>query len=200
MTRVVVIDNFDSFVYNLVQYIGELGGDPIVYRSDAITASQVKDLQPDRILLSPGPGHPRDATLAVELLKTVCCDVPTLGVCLGLQCLGFAYGAHVEAATTVMHGKTSTIRHDGTGVFSTIPSPSIATRYHSLVVNPSTLSPDLEVSATSEDGEVMGLRHRQHLIESTQFHPESVLSEHGHQMIQNFLLGYPDRRDQNTAN
>jgi anthranilate synthase/aminodeoxychorismate synthase-like glutamine amidotransferase len=194
MVRVVVIDNFDSFVYNLVQYIGELGGDPIVYRSDAITTAEVAALQPDRILISPGPGHPRDATLALELLTSVCRDTPTLGVCLGLQCLGFAYGATVDTATTIMHGKTSTIEHDGTGIFASLPSPSVATRYHSLVVDPHSLPKDLEISARSEDGEIMGLRHRQYLIESTQFHPESILSEHGHDMIQNFLRGYPDRQ------
>lgn len=187
---ILVIDNYDSFVYNLVQYIGELGAIPRVYRNNRITLAEAEALEPDGILISPGPGRPEDARISNDILTTLSQRIPTLGVCLGQQCLAFSYGAHVIRAPQVMHGKTSQIYHDSKGVFSNVPSPTVATRYHSLIVDTASVPVSLEVSATSDDGEVMGLRHREFPIETVQFHPESVLSEHGYQMIRNFLNAY----------
>jgi len=185
--RVLVIDNYDSFVYNLVQYLGELGADPIVRRHDAVTLDEAAELAPDAVLVSPGPGRPEDAGVSVEMIRWAAGRIPVLGVCLGHQCIGAAWGARVERAPQVMHGKTSQIHHDGTGLFSGLSSPLEATRYHSLIVEESSLPDELEVVATSDDGLVMGLRHRDLDVEGVQFHPESILTEDGHGLLSNFL-------------
>ena len=186
-TRVLVVDNYDSFVYNLVQYLGELGADPIVRRHDAVTLDEAAELAPDAVLVSPGPGRPEDAGVSVEMIRWAAGRIPVLGVCLGHQCIGAAWGARVERAPQVMHGKTSQIHHDGTGLFSGLSSPLEATRYHSLIVEESSLPDELEVVATSDDGLVMGLRHRDLEVEGVQFHPESILTEDGHGLLSNFL-------------
>ena len=185
--RVLVVDNYDSFVYNLVQYLGELGADPIVRRHDAVTLDEAAKLAPDAVLVSPGPGQPEDAGVSVEMIRWAAGRIPVLGVCLGHQCIGAAWGARVERAPQVMHGKTSQIHHDGTGLFSGLSSPLEATRYHSLIVEESSLPDELEVVATSDDGLVMGLRHRDLDVEGVQFHPESILTEDGHGLLSNFL-------------
>ena len=188
MTRVLVIDNYDSFVYNLVQYLGELGAEPIVHRHDAITIDEMDAIAPDAVLISPGPGRPSDAGCSNEAIRHFGeRSVPVLGVCLGLQCIGELYGGEVVRAPHVMHGKTSEIRHDGVGVFADLPSPLTATRYHSLVVDRDSVPDVLEVTAESDDGLVMGLRHRELPIEGVQFHPESILTEAGHDLMRNFL-------------
>jgi anthranilate synthase/aminodeoxychorismate synthase-like glutamine amidotransferase len=186
--RVVVIDNYDSFVYNLVQYLGELGAEPLVYRHDAVDLAGVRSLQPDAVLVSPGPGRPEDAGISNEVIRD-CGErgTPVLGVCLGHQCIGYVYGARVGRAPRVMHGKTSAISHDGLGVFTGLPDPLRATRYHSLVVERASVPAELEVTAESEDGLVMGLRHRRLPVEGVQFHPESILTESGHHLLRNFL-------------
>ena len=186
-TRVLVVDNYDSFVYNLVQYLGELGADPIVRRHDAETLDAAAKLAPDAVLVSPGPGRPEDAGVSVEMIRWAAGRIPVLGECLGHQCNGAAWGARVERAPQVMHGKTSQIHHDGTGLFSGLSSPLEATRYHSLIVEESSLPDELEVVATSDDGLVMGLRHRDLDVEGVQFHPESILTEDGHGLLSNFL-------------
>ena len=186
-TRVLVVDNYDSFVYNLVQYLGELGADPIVRRHDAVTLDEAAELAPDAVLVSPGPGRPEDAGVSVEMIRWAAGRIPVLGVCLGHQCIGVAWGARVERSPQVMHGKTSQIHHDGTGLFSGLSSPLEATRYHSLIVEESSLPDELEVVATSDDGLVMGLRHRDLEVEGVQFHPESILTEDGHGLLSNFL-------------
>ena len=186
-TRVLVVDNYDSFVYNLVQYLGELGADPIVRRHDAVTLDEAAKLAPDAVLVSPGPGRPEDAGVSVEMIRWAAGRIPVLGVCLGHQCIGAAWGARVERAPQVMHGKTSQIHHDGTGLFSGLSSPLEAPRYHSLIVEESSLPDELEVVATSDDGLVMGLRHRDLDVEGVQFHPESILTEDGHGLLSNFL-------------
>ena len=185
--RVLVVDNYDSFVYNLVQYLGELGADPIVRRHDAVTLDEAAKLAPDAVLVSPGPGRPEDAGVSVEMIRWAAGRIPVLGVCLGHQCIGAAWGARVERAPQVMHGKTSQIHHDGTGLFSGLSSPLEATRYHSLIVEESSLPDELEVVATSDDGLVMGLRHRDLDVEGVQFHPESILTEDGRVLLSNFL-------------
>jgi anthranilate synthase component II len=186
--RVVVIDNYDSFVYNLVQYLGELGAEPVVHRHDALTVDALIALEPDAVLISPGPGRPEDAGVSNEAIHAFGGrGVPVLGVCLGHQCIGQVFGGVVERAPRVMHGKTSEISHDGKGVFVGIKSPFTATRYHSLVVERDTVPDALEVTAESEDGLVMGLRHRDLPIEGVQFHPESILTESGHELLRNFL-------------
>jgi anthranilate synthase/aminodeoxychorismate synthase-like glutamine amidotransferase len=188
VSRVLVIDNYDSFVYNLVQYLGELGADPIVHRHDAITVDEMDAIAPDFVLISPGPGRPVDAGRSNDaILHFGERGVPVLGVCLGLQCIGELYGGRVVRAPQVMHGKTSEIRHDGVGVFAGLPNPLTATRYHSLVVERDSVPAVLEVTAESEDGLVMGLRHRDHPIEGVQFHPESILTDAGHDLLRNFL-------------
>ena len=186
-TRVLVVDNYDSFVYNLVQYLGELGADPIVRRHDAVSLDEAAELAPDAVLVSPGPGRPEEAGVSVEMIRWAAGRIPVLGVCLGHQCIGAAWGARVERAPQVMHGKTSQIHHDGTGLFSGLSSPLEATRYHSLIVEESSLPDELEVVATSDDGLVMGLRHRDLEVEGGQFHPESILTEDGHGLLSNFL-------------
>jgi para-aminobenzoate synthetase component 2 len=187
VARVLVVDNYDSFVYNLVQYLGQLGADPLVYRNDAIDVPTVHDLQPDGILVSPGPGRPDSAGVSCALIAEFAGSVPVLGVCLGHQCIGEVFGARIVRAA-VMHGKTSTIAHDGRGVFAGLPDPLVATRYHSLVVAAATVPPALEVSAWSEDGIVMGVRHRTLAVEGVQFHPESILTESGHLLLANWLV------------
>jgi len=185
--RVLVIDNYDSFVYNLVQYLGELGAEPVVHRSDELTLDQIVALDPDAVLVSPGPGRPEDAGLSNAVIEHFAGRRPVLGVCLGHQCLGQVYGAEVVRAADVMHGKTSLIRHDGSGVFAGLPDPFEATRYHSLIVERSSVPDVLEVTAWTDDGVVMGLRHREHAVEGVQFHPESILTASGHDLLRNFL-------------
>jgi anthranilate synthase component II len=192
--RIVVIDNYDSFVYNLVQYLGELGAEPLVYRHDAIDPAGVTDLNPDGILISPVPGRPEDAGISSTLIEALGRTVPVLGVCLGHQCIGQVFGGEVVRAPEVMHGKTSIIHHDGRGIFAGLQDPLVATRYHSLVVAPASVPAVLEVSATTDDGTVMGLRHRSLPIEGVQFHPESILTAEGHRLLANWLsrCGQPE--------
>lgn len=185
--RIIVVDNYDSFVYILVQYLGELGAEPLVYRHDAVTADEVRALEPDGVLISPGPGTPDDAGVSNDLLATLSGSVPIFGVCLGMQCIGQAFGGNVIRAPEVMHGKTSVIEHDASGVFEGLPNPFTATRYHSLIVERSSVPPILEVTASCDQGLVMGLRHRDHPTEGVQFHPESVLTEAGRDLLDNFL-------------
>ncbi len=188
MVRVLVIDNYDSFVYNLVQYLGELGAEPVVYRNDALDVAGLRACAPDAVLVSPGPGRPEDAGVSTDAIRAFGeAGIPVLGVCLGHQCIGQLYGATVTRALAVMHGKTSQITHSGEGVFCDIDSPFTATRYHSLVVDRSTVHAPLEITAESEDGLVMGLRHRELPIEGVQFHPESILTDAGHHLLRNFL-------------
>ena len=182
-----MIDNYDSFVYNLVQYLGELGADPVVHRNDAITVEAALADRPDGVLISPGPGRPDSAGISLDLIGAAAdAGVPVFGVCLGVQCIGQLYGGEV-VRHAVMHGKTSEVTHDGRGVFAGLPDPLVATRYHSLVVERTSVPDVLEASAWSEDGTVMGLRHRTLPVEGVQFHPESILTEAGHQMMGNWL-------------
>jgi anthranilate synthase/aminodeoxychorismate synthase-like glutamine amidotransferase len=186
--RVLVIDNYDSFVYNLVQYLGELGTEPIVHRHDALTLDELRALEPDAVLISPGPGRPEDAGVSMDAIAAFGeAGVPVLGVCLGHQCIGERYGGDVVRAERVMHGKTSEVTHRGDGVFAGLPSPFTATRYHSLVVDAATIPECLEVTAATADGTVMGLRHREFPIHGVQFHPEAVLTASGHDLLRNFL-------------
>ena len=185
--RVLVIDNYDSFVYNLVQYLGELGADPQVHRHDAVTVDEVEALEPDAVLISPGPGRPENAGVSTAVIRWAAGRVPVLGVCLGHQAIGAAWGGKVVRAPEVMHGKTSRIHHEGTGVFAGLPDPLEATRYHSLIVDRESVPDELEITATSEDGLVMGLRHRNLDVEGVQFHPESILTASGHDLLANFL-------------
>lgn len=182
-----MIDNYDSFVYNLVQYLGELGEDPRVYRNDRITVDEAKELNPDRIVISPGPCTPREAGVSREIIATFAGKVPILGVCLGHQCVGEVFGGEVVRAERLMHGKTSMIRHDGKGVFAGLPNPFEATRYHSLIVKRDTLPACLEITAETAEGEIMGLRHRTHPVFGVQFHPESILTREGMHLLENFL-------------
>jgi anthranilate synthase/aminodeoxychorismate synthase-like glutamine amidotransferase len=187
--RVLVIDNYDSFVYNLVQYLGELGAEPVVHRHDALTLDELRALEPDALLVSPGPGRPEDAGVSNDAIRAFGEDgVPVLGVCLGLQCIGQIYGGEVVRAGRVMHGKTSEVRHHDAGVFAGLPNPLTATRYHSLVVSRDSVPACLEITAEAvDDGTVMGLRHRDFPIEGVQFHPESILTDAGHEMLRTFL-------------
>lgn len=186
-SRILVIDNFDSFVYNLVQYIGELGAEPVVHRDGSITMADVEAINPDGILISPGPGHPSEVTTSNEVLREWGSRIPIFGVCLGLQCMGEVFGGNVVRAPEIVHGKSSLITHDGRGVFEGLDSPLEVTRYHSLIVDRATLPDVLEVTAETSDGLIMGLRHRELSIEGVQFHPESVLTQHGHDLMANFL-------------
>ena len=186
--RVLVIDSYDSFVYNLVQYLGELGADPIVVRNDELTVAQAVDLRPDGVLLSPGPGRPEDAGIlcaAIPMFGRL--GTPVLGVCLGHQAIGHAFGGTIDRAPRLMHGKTSHIVHQGDGVFAGLPSPLTATRYHSLVIAAGSVPECLQVTATTDDGIVMGVRHLDLPIEGVQFHPESILTAAGHDLLSNFL-------------
>lgn len=185
--RVVVIDNFDSFVYILVQYLGELGAEPIVVRNNAKTVEELDELEPDAILISPGPGTPDAAGVSLDVIGHFGPRLPLLGVCLGHQSIGQFYGGEVVRAPELMHGKTSVMQHEGAGVFDGLPTPLEATRYHSLIVDRDTIPDELEVTAETRDGLVMGLRHREHDVEGVQFHPESVLSVGGHDLLRNFL-------------
>jgi anthranilate synthase/aminodeoxychorismate synthase-like glutamine amidotransferase len=185
--RILVVDNYDSFVYNLVQYLGELGAEPIVRRHDEVTVDEAMAIDPDGVLVSPGPGRPEDAGLSNELIARFAGRRPVLGVCLGHQCIGQVYGGRVVRAAQVMHGKTSVIRHSGDGLFTGLPDPIEATRYHSLVVDREGLPDLLEVTAESEDGTIMGLRHRTADVEGVQFHPESILTASGHDLLKNWL-------------
>lgn len=185
--RVLVIDNYDSFVYNLVQYLGELGAEPLVHRCDALTIGEVEALDPDGVLISPGPGRPEDAGLSNEVITTFAGSRPVFGVCLGHQCIGQVYGGDVVRAPEIMHGKTSLIRHHDLGVFAGLPNPVEATRYHSLLVQRDTLPDCLEITAETDDGLIMGLRHRELDVEGVQFHPESILTAGGHRMLRTWL-------------
>jgi len=188
MTRVLVLDSYDSFVYNLVQYLGELGADPHVYRNDSLTVDEALALDPDAVLLSPGPGRPEDAGILCALVPALAArGIPVLGVCLGHQGIGHVYGATVVRAPELMHGKTSVIRHADQGVFAGLPNPLTATRYHSLVIDPATVPDCLEVTAQTDDGIIMGVRHRELPVEGVQFHPESILTAAGHDLLKNFL-------------
>lgn len=183
----VMIDNYDSFTYNLVQYLGELGEDVKTFRNDEVTLAQIEDLNPDRIMISPGPCTPHEAGLSVEAIKYFAGKLPIMGVCLGHQSIGQAFGGKVIHAKKIMHGKTSLLNHNKQGVFAGLDSPFTVTRYHSLVVEESSLPDCLEITATTDDGEIMGLRHRELTIEGVQFHPESILTENGHALLKNFL-------------
>jgi anthranilate synthase/aminodeoxychorismate synthase-like glutamine amidotransferase len=185
--RVLVIDNYDSFVYNLVQYLGELGAVPLVHRQGALTVDQIVASDPDAVLISPGPGRPEDAGVSNAVIERLAGVKPILGVCLGHQCIGQVFGGTVVRAPAVMHGKTSLIQHEGAGVLAGLPQPFEATRYHSLVVEPSSVPDVLEVTATADDGTIMALRHREFAVEGVQFHPESILTRCGHQLVANFL-------------
>jgi anthranilate synthase/aminodeoxychorismate synthase-like glutamine amidotransferase len=186
-TRVLVIDNYDSFVYNLVQELGELGADPVVHRNDAIDVTGIRAAAPDLILISPGPGRPEDAGVSMAVIEELAGVIPILGVCLGHQAIGQVFGGEVVQAPSLMHGKTSAIHHDGRGVFVGLPDPFTATRYHSLVVEPTTVPAELEVTAQTADGVIMGLRHRTLAVEGVQFHPESLLTPEGRSLLANFL-------------
>jgi anthranilate synthase component 2 len=185
--RVVVIDNYDSFVYNLVQYLGELGADPVVHRHDEVSVDDVVALEPDAVVISPGPGRPEDAGVSNALIERLAGHTPVLGVCLGHQCIGAVFGGRVVRAPEVVHGKTSMVHHRGQGVLAGLPEPFEATRYHSLVVDPGAVPADLEVTATTGDGTIMALRHRRFAVEGVQFHPESILTTAGKQLMANFL-------------
>ena len=182
-----VIDNYDSFTYNLVQYFGELGADPVVKRNDAITPEEVEKLRPKRIVISPGPGTPADAGISMEVIRRMGKTTPILGVCLGHQCIAEIYGGNVVRADRLMHGKTSPIRHEGSGVFAGLPNPFEATRYHSLLVEKSSVPPCLRITADTAEGEIMGLQHREFPVHGVQFHPESILSREGKDLLRNFL-------------
>jgi anthranilate synthase component II len=184
-----MIDNYDSFTYNLVQYFGELGEDVRTLRNDEITLAQIEALQPERICLSPGPSNPQHAGITLDVLRHFSGKLPILGVCLGHQAIGEAFGGRVVRARTIMHGKTSEIETDGRGVFSELPKRMTVIRYHSLAIEEATLPSCLEITARTEDGEIMGVRHKELAVEGVQFHPESILSEHGHAMLENFLRG-----------
>jgi anthranilate synthase/aminodeoxychorismate synthase-like glutamine amidotransferase len=197
---ILLIDNYDSFVYNLARYVRELGAEPHVVRNDAITPEEAMRLAPTHVIISPGPCSPAEAGVSTELVLRLGPTIPLLGVCLGHQCIGAAYGGTIVRARRPMHGKTSLIRHDGTGIFTGIPSPFPATRYHSLVIAPESLPGDLRATAWSEEGEIMAVQHRHFPVTGVQFHPESVLTEYGYRMLDRFLTGgtghdVPERAD-----
>jgi para-aminobenzoate synthetase component II len=184
---ILVIDNYDSFTFNLVQYLGSMGQELRVFRNDAITLEEIGKLAPEKIVISPGPGRPENSGIIIQTIKEFSGKIPILGVCLGHQAIGAAFGGDVVSAPQIMHGKTSDIFHDGRTIFHGLPSPFRATRYHSLVVSPESLPDCLEVSAKTSDGIIMGLRHRQMLVEGVQFHPESILTDIGMKMLSNFV-------------
>jgi len=190
--RVLLLDNYDSFTYNLLQYLAELGAEVLVYRNDAISVEEIERLGPERLVISPGPGTPERAGVSVEAVKRLGPRLPILGVCLGHQAIGYAYGGRVVRAPEPMHGKTSEIHHWGRGLYRGVSNPFVATRYHSLVVERESLPSCLELTAWTADGLVMGLRHREHPVEGVQFHPESILTAEGKTLLKNFLEG---RRD-----
>jgi len=184
---IVMIDNYDSFTYNLVQYLGEMGQKLRVFRNDEITVQEVADLAPDHLVISPGPCTPAEAGISVALIRALAGKAPILGVCLGHQSIGQAFGGRIVRAKRLMHGKTSPIHHDGRGVFAGLPNPFEATRYHSLIVEPESLPACLEITARADEDEIMGLRHRELPVEGVQFHPESILTQHGKDLLRNFL-------------
>jgi anthranilate synthase/aminodeoxychorismate synthase-like glutamine amidotransferase len=188
---ILLIDNYDSFVYNLARYVRELGETPLVRRHDAIKIDEIIALAPSHIIISPGPCSPREAGISTEVVRQVGSSIPVLGVCLGHQCIGAAYGGEILRAGAPMHGKTSRIHHTGTGLFHGLPNPFTATRYHSLVIGPASLPSSLRVTATSEDGEIMAVQHVDYPVYGLQFHPESVLTEHGYRLLDHFLHGVP---------
>ncbi|MGH7673724.1 MAG: anthranilate synthase component II [Gemmatimonadales bacterium] len=199
---ILLIDNYDSFVYNLARYVRELGETPAVHRHDALTVEEVAALRPTHIILSPGPCSPAEAGISTEVVRRLGATTPILGVCLGHQCIAAAYGAEIVRARRPIHGKASRIHHDGRGVFAGVPNPFFAARYHSLAIAPASLPPDLHVTATAEDGEIMAVQHARHSVVGLQFHPESVLTEHGYWLLDRFLHGpaarvesLPDRAD-----
>ena len=184
---ILMIDNYDSFTYNLVQYIGQLGGAVVVHRNDKISLDEIRRLQPDAIVISPGPCTPKEAGISVELIRQFSSAIPILGVCLGHQAIGYAFGGEVVRAERIMHGKTSQITNDGQTIFQGLPNPFVAGRYHSLIVKRSSLPACLEISAETEQGEIMGIRHKEYRVEGIQFHPESVLTPNGKRILKNFL-------------
>ncbi|MFN3651420.1 MAG: aminodeoxychorismate/anthranilate synthase component II [Armatimonadota bacterium] len=191
---IVMIDNYDSFTYNLVQYLGEMGEELRVFRNDEITVEEVEALHPDRLIISPGPCTPNEAGISVPLIRRMAGRVPILGVCLGHQSIGQAFGGEIVRAERLMHGKTSPVVHRGEGVFRSLPSPFEATRYHSLLIRRETLPECLEITAETAEGEIMGVRHRELPIEGVQFHPESVLTEHGKELLRNFVHAEPEQK------
>ena len=182
-----MIDNYDSFTYNLVQYFGELGADIGVFRNNKISIQEIEKIKPEKIVISPGPGTPEKAGISVNLVRAFAGKIPILGVCLGHQSIGHAFGAKIVHAGKLMHGKTSMIQHDGKSIFKNLPVPFKATRYHSLVIHRDTLSDDFEITAESEDNEIMGIRHKKYILEGIQFHPESIMTETGKDLLKNFL-------------
>jgi anthranilate synthase component 2/para-aminobenzoate synthetase component 2 len=192
---ILLLDNYDSFVHNLARYVEELGFEPLVRRNDAVTLDEIADLSPTHIVVSPGPCSPAEAGISTDVIRRFGAQTPIFGVCLGHQCIGEAYGGQIVRARRPMHGKTSRIAHDRTGVFAGLPTPLVATRYHSLVIAPESVPSALVVNATSEDGEIMGVRHAVHPVHGVQFHPESVLTQHGYRMLDRFLHGAASRGD-----
>jgi anthranilate synthase/aminodeoxychorismate synthase-like glutamine amidotransferase len=188
---ILVIDNYDSFTYNLVQYLGELGQEPVAYRNDAITLEQIDSLAPSHIIISPGPCTPLEAGISNDVIRYFRGKIPILGVCLGHQCIGYVYGGLVRRAALPMHGKESAVYHDGQTIFRGLPSPLVAGRYHSLVIDAESMPSTLEVSARTEDGVIMGVRDRQSAVEGVQFHPESIMTPAGHDILSNFLKIHP---------
>ena len=188
---ILLLDNYDSFVYNLARYVRELGETPVVYRNDTLSVDDVAAMAPSHIIISPGPCSPTEAGISTEVVRRLGATIPVLGVCLGHQCIGAAYGGEIVRAGRPMHGKTSLIHHQGAGIFHGLPAPFRATRYHSLVIAPASVPPSLEVTATSEDGEIMAVQHLHHPVHGVQFHPESVLTEHGYRLVDHFLHGIP---------
>jgi len=182
-----IIDNYDSFTYNLVQYFGELGADPVVKRNDEITVAEIEKMQPEAVVISPGPCTPKEAGISNDVIREIGPKLPVLGVCLGHQCIGHVFGAEVVRAGRLMHGKTSPILHDDDGVFAGLPSPFDATRYHSLIIDPPTVPDSLVVNARTAENEIMGVRHKEFPIHGVQFHPESILTRHGKELLKNFL-------------
>ncbi|MCK5534623.1 aminodeoxychorismate/anthranilate synthase component II [bacterium] len=184
---ILMIDNYDSFVYNLVQYIGEIEKEIIVYRNDKISIGRIKELKPTRIIISPGPGRPQEAGISCELIKEFSHKIPILGVCLGHQCIGYVFGGEIKGATKIMHGKTSSVFHNGRDVFKGIENPFTAARYHSLIIEKKKLPACLEITAWTKDDEIMGIRHKKYKVYGVQFHPESILTEVGKKILKNFL-------------
>ena len=188
-TRVLVIDNYDSFTYNVVQELGKLGAEPIIFRNDALDVAGVANENPEAILLSPGPGRPENAGITCEVIETFAGKIPILGICLGHQAIGQVFGMKIISAPTLMHGKTSEIHHDGTGLFAGLSEPFPATRYHSLTIDPATVTDVVDVTAQTADGVIMGIKHKEFDIQGVQFHPESILTPEGAQLLRNFLTG-----------
>ncbi len=184
---ILMIDNYDSFTYNLVHYLAELGEEVVVHRNDKIELEDIGELNPDMMVVSPGPCTPKEAGISVDAIKEFAGRMPILGVCLGHQSLAYAYGAKIVRADRLLHGKTSEIHHDGKGIYKNIPDPFEATRYHSLLINKKSLPDVFEITAWTDEGEIMGIRHKEHLIEGVQFHPESILTKHGKELLNNFI-------------